>query len=119
MHSVSSNAVAERLKPMEKLYVLESGVIGPVAIPGNNNVWKEIQLSHTYSFTNIRFMLTPVSYVDCAYITVTGHWGAHGTSSQSLSQSNKLTVFITNTYSGQQTCGAYWTILGTKDSIVS
>ena len=119
MQSVSSNAVAEAIKPLEKLYVLESGVLGPYSIAGNNNVWQELQLRHTYGFTNIQFMLTPVSYVDCAYVTVSGHWGAHGSSSQGLTQSNKLTVFITNTYSGAQTCGVYWAILGTKDSIVS
>lgn len=113
------NYVETKIQPLKQSYILEHGVYSPIEIGANNYSYTTIQLAHTYSFNQIMFMLTPVSYVNTAYITVSGHWGGNGESSEGWTQSDKITVFITNTYSASQSAGFYWAIYGTDDSIIN
>lgn len=119
MHAATSNAVAKEIQPLKKSYVLESGVFSPTVIAGNDHINTTIQLQHTYSFDDIAFMLTPVTYTNTAFITVSGHWGGSGESSEGWTQSDKITVFVTNLYAQSQTAGFYWAIYGTEDNVVS
>jgi hypothetical protein len=122
MHSVTSNAVARVLS--SDIKILESGVYAPVSISPSSWINYEVILSHTYDLTRggngLGFILSPVSYVDAAWLTVSGHWGALGTSAQDLTQSNKIAVYVTNIYNGGiQDGGFYWAVYGRESSIIS
>jgi hypothetical protein len=119
LHAVSSNAVAEKFAT--QLKILECGTIAPASISPTMYINREITLAHTYKLSDkMGFMLTPVSYINTAYVTATGHWGENGADASQITQTNKLTVYITNLYDGaSQTCGCYWAIYGKDSDIVS
>lgn len=117
--TIKKLVTAGEVQPLKQKYILESGVFSPIEIGANNYAYTTIQLQHTYNFNGIMFMLTPVTYVNTAYVSAAGHWGGNGESSEGWTQSDKITVFITNTHVSSQTAGFYWAIYGTEDNIVS
>lgn len=100
--------------------ILERGVITPFTLNASTGTVSEVTLSRTYKLANnINFQITPVSYTDQNFTIASGHWGAQGTSSESLTQTNKLTIGFTNLYpDGAQKVGAYWAIIGTKNNLI-
>ena len=92
--------------------IVESGVIAPVTIQGNDNVYKEVTLDNTYDISKYFIITTAVAFTDVAYITTTVHWGAKGQDARNLTTTNKILVYITNTYQhSAQIAGAYWFIV--------
>ena len=92
----------------------------PFSLNPSTGTVREVTLSRTYKLTaDINFQITPVSYTDQNYTIASGHWGAQGTSSEGLTQTNKLTIGFTNLYpDAAQIVGAYWAIIGTKINLI-
>ena len=83
----------------------------PTSVPANSHVRNTFTLSKTYQFNKTRFMICPVSYINTAYISVCGHFGADGADASRMTESNQITVFVTNSHTAVQVAGAFIYIL--------
>ena len=100
-------AINEVVGSMPGIKIVEATVLAPTAIGANTHIHETKTLSKTYALAKHHFILTPVSYVNTAFITATGHWGDVAQNAQNLTESNKITIYVTNLYSAQQTAGCY------------
>lgn len=100
------------LKSNESLFkIVKYGTLIPQSIAANQHVHQTFDLGEELTFDKVRFILSPVSYADCAYISASAHFGQYQQSAQGQTKSRYLTVFVTNHYSSAQTAGCFWYVL--------
>lgn len=57
------------------------------------------------------FIICPVTFVNTAFISVSGHWGGPNDDADKLQWADRITLYITNHYSSKQHAGAYLYVL--------